>query len=275
MILAEREYGTFAIVGDLHFGAPDADVERANRLINDLRSQGIPIVFNGDLHDIVRNEYAVKEHPITLQKGDIYIIGNHDWMTPYNFAHHALVTSNGMRFFITHGDQLDFWTVFAWMEAGVAPFPLSLIQRLRRWRIDDVFLFYHMLEDLPDWVIRNLEHGKGYNRFLSALALIAGILRVTLSKREYQYEGVYSIPEAGALVALDSELIISRLRQMFPVDAVLMADYIVTGHLHKTMFGSLNGQYHLGHGAFVPWADGRFDCSYILVENGKPTIKLV
>ena len=262
-----------AIFSDTHIGAPGFD-DRVFSEVVKLRDRGYQIIFLGDVYDFVREEKAFERGPNIFKEGDIYVNGNHDfffdppeYVDRYRFSFKFI--SGGKRFYLTHGDAVDFVYAFKMLEEHKGPWFVKLLSYLGRWKTIHYQRLYKAMEELPDSVIEAFEHSD----MPTKLRMIKW--GYTLIKSMWKPYKPFELPEHnekikdyGPVVTFSPKHILRRV--LWFEDSAKFADVIIIGHLHRPTFGIniFNGKQYEVY-VTGAWIGENTPRTYLIVEDGK------
>ena len=227
----------YAVLADLHLGS---GLERRDvgEAMQRLRDEGYTLVLAGDVFDLWREKDAAKEFSHLLGGEDIVLRGNHDHdldLPGVRVLDSVTLESGWRRFFVTHGDVVDFVYGFAKLEhlrsTGAGRWWERLLANLRRWKAEDVYSFYDAMKYAPEWAVHALEHGgSDWRKKLQALAVL-----VVITLASFQKDRGPSFPHRpsldGGVLDQAPEELCQRILGFYP--EAEPCDTVIMGHLHR------------------------------------------
>lgn len=226
------------VFADVHAG--QASAERLTQLQNILlKYRDYPMIWNGDIYDLLVREDSYLSSPQFIKDDDLYIVGNHDYGladTRFAIVHDKV--------FVAHGDLLDFGFGFAllehtspWqlMKAGLISLALivKFLQSKRKWTEDDVYDMYRVMLDLSDVDVQAFHNRKSMR--LSTLIAYYRAYRKLLKYPSRPSRGSRKLygQVFGSGIGLTTscpKTLLERVLLMYPEAADCST--IVIGHLH-------------------------------------------
>jgi UDP-2,3-diacylglucosamine pyrophosphatase LpxH len=219
----------YAIISDTHFGLPSADW-RAIDVAESYRSKGYTIVWLGDVFDLWVDPNAGRYAELVFRPGDIYVMGNHDYgYRPPDgvrfYPRGLTLEAAGERWYVLHGDILDFPYLFAFLKQGKLP-----LSRVKRWTGGEYENVYRVLAAMPKEELQSLLAG----RFTWRLAVwLLPLLYAAI--RPAQDVPTYRELTPGPLLPVDVKTIAERVLA-FHQEAEGARGFVL-GHLHRPMSG--------------------------------------
>lgn len=219
----------YAIFADPHLGLATADW-RVVDVAEAYRLRGYTVVWLGDTFDLWVDPDAGRYAERVFRPGDIYVMGNHDygyrppdWVRFYPRGLRLEVGPH--RWFVLHGDILDFPYLFALLKQGKLP-----LSRFKRWTGGEYENVYRVLSVMPKDDLYQLLAGRfSWRLVLWAVPLLYAVLQ------QAPEVPVYRELRPGPLIPTDVQTIAERVLAFHP--EAERVDGLVLGHLHRPMQG--------------------------------------
>lgn len=224
----------YAVLADTHLGS-GTEREDIGDVMQSLRDEGYTLVLNGDVFDLWRDKEAYEKYRHLLHESDILIVGNHDFgLEGVDARRYLDIEVGGQRYFITHGDVVDFVYGFAQLENarqnGEGSLLVRLTALLRPWDTEDVFDFYLSMRDAPAWAVSAVEHGtEHWLKRVQALVLL-GLLAFTRFPREWPRMFLHKPLLDAPIITKSTYQLYTRVCGFFP--QAFQADTVIIGHMH-------------------------------------------
>lgn len=225
----------YIIVADTHLGVTDDT--RLAKLTGLLTTTKCPIIWLGDAIDTLAIDNSYTYYKYLMKPEDIWISGNHD------FGQSTIRTFSVGNTFLTHGDMVDFGYLIGRLQqirnsqltSSKATRLEVVLSKLRRWGLNDTYMWYELMYQLSDGDIRAFNTSK--ITVLSVLAyfkILIKMLQLPVSKPSIIEELPYPKGEKMLGYATHNPEILLKLILIFHPEAKLF-DNIVVGHTHHAI----------------------------------------